>query len=73
MLRKKDGECIRCIEEKSEFGNTYCENKILGCVPNYYVGCLRCNDILDIYYCTECKEGYRKTYIGGGCEEIRNK
>ena len=72
-LEKKDGECIRCIEEKSELGNTYCANKVFGCVPNFYLGCLRCDNILDIYYCTECKEGYRKTFSGGGCEEIRNK
>ena len=60
------------IEEKSELGNTYCANKVFGCVPNFYLGCLRCDNILDIYSCTECKEGYRKTFLGG-CEEIRNK
>ena len=27
-LEKKDAELIRCIEEESEFGNTYCANKI---------------------------------------------
>ena len=72
MLRKKDGECIRCIEEESELGNTYCANKVFGCVPNFYLGCLRCDDILDISLCTECKEGYIKT-SSGVCEEIGNK
>ena len=71
-LEKKDDECLKCSEEKNENGYTYCANKVFGCVESLYSGCLRCDDILKIYSCTECKEGYRLTYMGG-CEKIGNQ
>ena len=68
-LEKKDGECVKCSEEENEDGYTYCANKVFGCAVSLYLGCLRCDDILDIYSCTECKEGYRLSYLGG-CDKI---
>ena len=67
-LEEKDGECIRCIDEEYK-GYSYCANKQFGCVPTFLVGCLKCDDILDFYKCTECKEGYSSLY--GGCTKIQ--
>ena len=66
-LEKKDGECIRCTDEVNINGYSYCANKLFGCVETYEVGCLKCNDLLHLYKCSECKEGYSSFY--GGCRK----
>ena len=66
-LEKKEGDCIRCINE--EYGFNYCANKIFGCVETGFENCLRCDDFLDISSCTECKEGY-KLLSNGHCEKL---
>ena len=64
-LEEKNGECIRCTEEKNKNGFTYCANKVFGCVESVYDECVRCDDLLSLISCTECKEGYDLYY--GGC------
>ena len=67
-LEEKDGECIRCTDEESINGYSYCANKVFGYVESIQDGCLRCDDLLDLYYCTECKEGYTP-FIYGACRK----
>ena len=67
-LEEKDGECIKCSEEENENGYAYCANKIFGCVESIMDNCLRCDNLLDIYHCTECKPGYT-LLLTGGCRE----
>ena len=57
-LEKEEGECLKCTEEKNEYGYSYCANKIFGCVEVNDERCIRCDDLLDFYSCTECEEGY---------------
>ena len=54
---EKDGECIKCLENDHNMFYM-CLNKIYGCVKTITKNCLRCDNILDFYECTECKEGY---------------
>ena len=70
-LEEKDGECLKCTEEENDNGYAYCANKVFGCVESVNDGCLRCDDLLDLYSCTECKEGYR-TLLYGGCKKIED-
>ena len=59
-IEKNNDECLKCSQEPNDEGFTYCANKIYGCIlhPNY--GCLRCDDLSNLYNCTECIEGYKK-------------
>ena len=66
-LEEKDGECVRCTDEVNINGYSYCANKLFRCVENFLVGCLKCDDLLNLYKCTECKEGYSSFY--GGCRK----
>ena len=59
---KKDGKCLKCKEGVGENGYFYCANEIFGCLENSgEEGCLRCDNLTDLYECTEYKEGYNKT------------
>ena len=66
-LEKKDGECLKCTEEKNDYDYSYCANKIFGCVETNEEKCVRCDDLLDLFACTECEEGY-DLYLGGCIE-----
>ena len=68
-LEEKDGKCLKCTEEENENGYSYCANEIFGCVESIWEGCLRCDDLLDIFSCTKCKEGYVDA-LSGGCNPI---
>ena len=74
----EEGYCIdveRCIERENETGvclkckDDYCSNDVYGCVDSHYSNCIRCNDLYDLYGCTECKEGY-KINIFKACDAI---
>ena len=67
-LEEKDGECLKCSEEENINDYYYCANKAFGCVETISEGCLRCDDLLDLFRCTECKEGYKPGQYGG-CEK----
>ena len=68
-LEEKDGKCLKCTEEENENGYSYCANEVFGCVESIWEGCLRCDDLLDIFSCTKCKEGYVDA-LSGGCNPI---
>ena len=70
-LEKKNGECVRCTEEKNKNGYTYCANKVFGCVESVFDECLRCDDLLNLISCTKCKEGFDLYY--GGCAKSAEK
>ena len=78
----KEGYCIdveKCIERDDESGvclkckDQYCANDIYGCVDSHYSNCLRCNNLYNLYACTECLEGYKLNLFGGCDAEVNNK
>ena len=62
---KEDGKCKKCKDIDNEYGYEYCANEIFGCLESGAYNCLRCDNLKDLYECTECKEGYIKYY--GSC------
>ena len=68
---KKEGDiCAKCETEYYNHGlvNYYCYNSIFGCIRTYIKGCLKCENLTDLFDCTECEEGYHKTEYGN-CKE----
>ena len=63
----KDGKCLKCDSEKTENGYFYCANDVFGCIEGHFENCVKCNNLLDLYECTECKEGYEKS-LNGACK-----
>ena len=59
-VEEKNGNCIKCTDDINDNGFTYCANELFGCIESAFEGCLRCDNILDLFNCTECKEGYYK-------------
>ena len=55
---KKDGKCNKCKDIISPNGYFYCANEIFGCLEITRPNCLRCDNLEDLYECTECEEGY---------------
>ena len=55
---KENGKCKKCKDIIKENGYEYCANEIFGCLESVSKNCLRCNNLTDLYQCTECKEGY---------------
>ena len=51
----EDGSCFKC---KNDNNGTYCLNEYFGCEPMIFENCLEYNDLLDLYKCTKCIEGY---------------
>ena len=49
------GECLNC---QNDLNGTYCLNEYFGCEPMIFENCLECNDLLDLYKCTKCLDGY---------------
>ena len=55
---KENGKCKKCKDIISKYGYGYCANEIFGCLESSSIGCKICDNLLDLYECTECKEGY---------------
>jgi len=47
----------------------FCANELYGCLEIDKQNCLRCDNMEDLYQCTECKEGYNKT-VNGYCMKL---
>jgi len=60
----KDGKCLTCKNEQSKDGYFYCANEVFGCINGHFKNCLRCDNINDLFECTQCKEGYGKDQYG---------
>ena len=61
---KKDGKCIKCKDILSVNDYQFCANEVFGCIESAKDNCLRCDNLDDLYECTECKEGFTKTDYG---------
>ena len=70
---KSKDECLQCTQEPDEDGFTYCANKIYGCILHIFDGCKRCDDILNLYNCTECNEGYYRVKDYYYCNQIEDE
>ena len=55
---KENGKCKKCKDIIKENGYEYCANEIFGCLESVSKNCLRCNNLTDLYQCTEYNEGY---------------
>lgn len=65
---KEEGKCLKCKDLISPNGYNYCANQIFGCLEIYSDNCLRCDNLNDLYECSECKEGFKIGVFG--CESI---
>ena len=62
---KKENEvCTKCQKENPSGYFSYCLNKDLGCIDTFLKNCVRCDNVLDLDWCTECEEGYEIDEIG---------
>ena len=61
---KKDGKCVKCKDILSKNQYEFCANEIFGCLESAKYNCLQCNNLENLYECTECKEGYKNTILG---------
>ena len=61
---KIDGKCVKCKDILSLNEYEFCANEMFGCLESFKDNCLRCNNLENLYECTECKEGYEKTPQG---------
>ena len=59
---KKGGKCNKCKNIISPNGYHYCANEIFGCLETAVENCLRCDNLNNLYQCTQCEEGYYYTY-----------
>ena len=68
---KKDEKCVKCKNKVSSDGYIikYCANDIFGCVETTSKNCIKCNNLMRIYDCTECEEGYKINKYFGYCEK----
>ena len=58
---KKKGICSKCKNIISTNGYKYCANEIFGCLESPHENCLRCDNLENLYECTECQKGFKKT------------
>ena len=65
----KDGKCLRCKNEKSKDGYLYCANEIFGCIEGHFKNCLRCDNLNDLFECTQCKDGFEIDQYGACVEK----
>ena len=68
----KEGDiCKKCLTKYFNHGdvNYYCYNNVFGCIRFYSKGCLKCDNLTDLYACTECNEGFKLNEYGY-CKEI---
>ena len=66
--KKEDGKCIKCKDILSPNEYEFCANEVFGCLESAHDNCLRCNNLENLYECTECKEGYKKN--GQSCLSV---
>jgi len=50
---KENGICIKCKEYED---TDYCSNSVLGCLEIFAQNCLKCDDLSNLYICTEFKD-----------------
>ena len=60
----EEKECIKCDNNQNKNGYFYCSNKYFGCIEGHFEHCIRCDNLLDLYECTECIKDYSKNQYG---------
>ena len=61
-IEKKDGICEKCRSEENEF--LFCANSVFGCIKTFLQNCVKCDDLFNLFACTECEEGYKINEYG---------
>ena len=56
--KNENGVCTKCQSENPYGYFSYCLNEVYGCVDTFLKHCIRCDNILELDYCTECEDGY---------------
>ena len=51
--KRENDICVKCKEYED---STYGANSVFGCLEIYVKNCLKCDDLLDLYKCTEFKD-----------------
>ena len=56
--KKENDICIKCKDDSLVENVYYCANKVYGCLKTFIMGCKECNDLSNLYSCTECHDGF---------------
>ena len=62
--KDENGNCIKCLDDDLNDERYYCANSIYGCVQTFLDNCLKCDNLTNLYNCTQCKKGYETNYYG---------
>ena len=65
-------KCLKCKNEKSLAGYLYCANEVFGCVEGHFKNCLRCDNLNDLFACTQCEDGFELDQYGACVEKKIN-
>ena len=65
---KVGDKCQKCKNDEGD----YCLNEYFGCVEIGTDNCLECNDLIDLYSCTKCSDGYEIDDYYGRCIKVEN-
>ena len=60
---KKDRNCIKCGSDDF-YDYKYCANSVFGCIKTVLQNCIKCDNIFNLFACTECEEGYEINEYG---------
>jgi len=65
-VEKKDGICLKCRNDENDglFNYKYCANSIFGCIKTVLQNCIKCDNIFNLFACTECEDGYKINEYG---------
>ena len=58
----RDVICEKCRNEENEF--FFCANSVFGCIKTFLKNCIKCDDLFNLFECTECEEGYKINEYG---------
>ena len=62
--KDEEGTCKKCQSDNPYGYFGFCLNEMYGCVDTFLRNCIRCDNILELDWCTECEEGYEIDEIG---------
>ena len=63
--KRENGVCVKCFEGDDYFSDDlYCANSVFGCIKTFIHFCIKCENITDLFSCTECEEGFKVNDFG---------
>ena len=62
--KRENGICVQCQEEDFYAGSFYFANSVFNCLRTFVRFCVKCNNITDLFSCTECEEGFELNEYG---------